>query len=702
MSFVGLFVAILSCDENTDLLQSLELEQSKYEVSARQQTLDVKLFTNADFDVVSNVDWISGSKVTVNDSSYVRLEIAGYDDLERDRVGTVDVKLSNTDIVRTIIITQKYRLVAQSDRKWYDFYPEEQTFEITVKSNSDDYDVTISAQGKDWLTQVLTPGTKAMTEKTLTFHINENESSQSRYAEIYISLRESNDTDTIHITQNGLNNMFLPYLLSKDSKCQIFYRALQETRLRDTLEQYLDHTYPYITYDSTDLCYFEGNTQNLYSMGTAYEKYYIVWPEKRVFKYTLFVVPDSILRQYGINNLEELRLYAQSVYPDGAGLPEEDRNNSLNKLISYHILPCALTYDQLNTSSPDIVNHYKKWDEQDIEDFYETLLPHSIMRISTPKGAGDNPLGVYINRKGTFKNGPVYRGTRIATTAEYENDNQALNGVYHYVDGLLLYDDATKYGALRTRIRVLTGTLSPDFINSGAHGRIYKNDGRNHLVYNFKQGYCRNFYYDESVTRLNICDRYKYAPLGENSFIRGVDVAFKLPPVAYSATYEIRLLFSRLPLYTGEPGKQLTQFSLFESDSPNPSGDYKTWNWTACGDAVDLRQTPEQWISDNDPIYDGLTEEQRMEAILANDKILRESGYMKGMDIYHTGDTRYTLRDEKTFLRRIVTNSYMDSNKDYYLRLELIESDGDFDFFIPCIELVPKDIYAGLEPEDWH
>ena len=702
LSLLGLFILVtLGCEEsNKELLPSLELGQSKYEVTASQQELNIKVQTTGQILVISNADWITASVV---DSSFVHLVIAGYDDLERDRVGTVDVKLLNSDIVRTVIITQKYKIDVLPDNNWISLTPDQQTFEVSVKSNCEDYVVTITDEGKDWLTQVQTPDTKAMTEKILLFSVQENEGGPNRHADIILSIRESNETDTIHVEQFGSNSLFLPYLLKRDSKCQLFFQALSATRLRDSLEQYMDPEYPGVGLDSTYSHYIETGETAL-EIHTAFERYKIIWPEHRLFKYTLFVVPDSILKsQYGINDLDELRSYAQNIYPEGAGLPDDDRSSSLNRLISYHILPCALTYDQLNTQYADIVNNYVKWDECDIEDFYETMLQHSIMRISTPKGAGNNPLGIYINRKGTVKKGLEYSGTRIATANEYVDENQALNGIYHYVDGLLLYNDDTRR-ALCTRIRVQMSTLSPDFINSGAHGQFTKmsgNVGSSQLAYNFKKGFCKNVYYDPQNTWLTICPRFKYYPLGEQSFMRGVDVAFKLPPVACDANYEIRVLFWRLRLTTARESKSMIQFSLFESDSPNPFGDYTTWNWTTCGDTVNIKHNPDKWIPDNDASYDGLTDDQRMEAIMANDQLLRESGYMKGMDIYSTDNPNETLRDDPFAFRKIVTKCFMSSHKDYYLRLEVVDG-NDFDFYIPCIELVPKDIYAGITPEDWH
>ena len=702
----GLYlISILSCEENQDLLQSLDLEQTEYELDAREQTIDIKVLAGSDIEVESYADWIIGDTITIEDNKYVHLEIAGNDDLEKDRTGIVNIKLSNTDIAKVVKIVQKYRLIIQTDRKWYDLTPEQQTFDVLLERNSDEYEITISEEGRGWLSLVSAADTKAITQTSVTFAVTENEDGSDRLADIFLSIPKSNVVDTVHVIQKGYNSMFLPSLLRKNPNCQIFYQALCFTGLRDTLEQYLDPYYPGVGYDSTYNYYTETGGINMPAIWTSVEKYTLLWPEKRQFKYTLFVVPDSILNQYGIYTVDDLRTYAESIYPWGASLPDNDRSSSLNQLISYHILPCQLTYDQLNTSYSDIVECYKIWDEYDIEDFYETLLPHSIMRISTPKGAGDQAMGIYINRKGTVKNGLEYSGTRIATPSEHIIENKeintsALNGSYHYVDGLLTYGDETRYGPLITRIRVTTSTLSPDFINSGAHS-LHTVGGRGQLAYKFLPGYCKNVYWSD-YNNLVICPRYKYFPLGEQSFIRApFDIAFKLPSAPCNASYEIRILLWNM-MYNSSPDENnIVQFSLFESSESSPSGDMTTWNWVNCGDPVDLAKNPEKWVSDDDVKYEGMTDAQREEAILADDNALRESGYMKAMDTYWPSDYS-SIRNDRNFFRIIVTQNYLNSNKDYYLRLKSTYITGYNDLQIAAIEIVPKDIYAGMVPEDRH
>ena len=139
----------------------------------------------------------------------------------------------------------------------------------------------------------------------------------------------------------------LSELLRDNPQTSIFYSALESTGLADTLSKYLDPTYP----GDYDISY-KGRII-LYTSSSSEQR---VYPQKRVFKFTMFVVPDSILKaDHNINSLAELKAYAQSKYPQGAALPDNDRESSLNQFLSYHILPVGLGWDQLNVSAPDYI-----------------------------------------------------------------------------------------------------------------------------------------------------------------------------------------------------------------------------------------------------------------------------------------------------------------------------------------------------------
>ena len=510
----------------------------------------------------------------------------------------------------------------------------------------------------------------------------------------------------------------LPEILQSNPNAAIFYSALEATGLRDTLGKYLDETYPEIEYEWTVPALrdcFLGIHANM----TAFETDYIAIPERREFKFTLFLMPDTALANYsdsywtgGIHNLSELRQYAEKVYPEGAGQADNLRTSSLNKLISYHILPSWMPYDQLNTSQTGIIQRRLYLTEHDVEDFFETLLPHSVMRISTPYATNyyNSPIGIYINRKGTETTGLVAEGIRIAKDASEYNlpenvTNTCTNGGYHYINKLMVYDKFTRETALNTRMRIMACTLSPDFINSGGRGRLYgdpANGGNrylNSMVMTYIPGYCKNVSWTEST---NFFVRYRNSTFGtyygDEMTLRGCyDITFRLPPVPADGLYEIRIWNNAMGVYSHDDrGKALYYV-----------GNDKQ-NLVPCGTPVNMRMGLEDTeiggVSDDD--FDYLNDTERAVAIDANDKLLHKKGFMKAPDSYtnssSSDNTGTPIRNDLRCYRRIICELYMEADKDYHLRLRQMEQD-DAIFAFSFIEIVPYSVYSGENgPEDKH
>ena len=366
------------------------------------------------------------------------------------------------------------------------------------------------------------------------------------------------DDDTV---QNGVvqiidkvlrpSNKFLPGLLKDNPNTQLFYEALIATGLADSLEKFQDDRYPGVSYDSTLIGFQQSNKGVHYK--TSVESDTGVFPEKRQFKFTMFVVPDSILKAMGINSLAQLKTYAEGIYPEGAGLPDVSRESSINKFISYHILPVYLTWDQLNTSQPELIVRRTYLDELDVEDFYEAYLPHSIMRISTPYKKASysdkaqitdaQKYGIFINRKGSVQlekdgKGTLIPGIQIHQVGEFNSkiDDDALNGHYYYIMEPLLYNQTTR-NTLKMRMRIMSATLSPDFINSGARGRLRSTE-KDRYTMSFLPGFCQNV---ECTQETWYWVRYRDASFGtiygdEMTIMNVYDITFKLPPVPNDGT----------------------------------------------------------------------------------------------------------------------------------------------------------------------
>lgn len=483
----------------------------------------------------------------------------------------------------------------------------------------------------------------------------------------------------------SLNNDSAPDYL----KATIFYEALLATHLKDSLEQYIDAEYPQIPEDVTMDYYLKNGTTAL-TYSTAYEHETVVFPDKRIFKYTLFAVSDATLKsQYGINTLDDLRKKAIEVYGGDASLPDDSKESALYKLISYHILPCWLPYDQLNTSQPEIITNRVYGDELDVEDFFETMHPYAIMRISTPLDSMVERNGIYINRKGTVSSHNLtHNGVRIWEPSEYGDlVCTSLNGGYHFIDKLLFFNDDTK-SALNTRIRVMANTLSPDFINSGARGRLYNSNARidsGNVVYRFKRGFCKNFEWsDETDFDVRYRNKVFGCLYGDEMTVSGnYDLSFRLPPVPESGTYEIRIWNYAFR------SRGTAQYYIRQGNGA----------FTECRGPVDLTLDAQNsiigFISDDDirNEFEYLSEDEIEDKILENDNLMRRNGYIKAMDCYKSGSR--PLRYWGSGYRIILYKGNLQAGTDYYIRMR--QTGEGYDYAFNLIEIVPQSVFEGNE-----
>lgn len=492
------------------------------------------------------------------------------------------------------------------------------------------------------------------------------------------------DADNIYRTTLFVPGFVRQYREQLDA-C-IFSEALFATHLNDSLVQYLDWNYLGPESGTSRMDFLEnGVSAETVNMPNGKES--VVYPLQRMFKYTFFIVPDAVLKStYGINNLDELRLYAESVYPEGAGKEDYDRESSLNLLISYHILPFELTPNQLNASQKNILANRNYLDELDVEDFYTTMLPHSLMRISTAYDNGE-AIGTFINRKGTAKMGNLLPGVKIREHNVTDKDTLAINGCYYLIDSLLCYNNYVRRKVLDTRLRFMATTLSPDFINSSARGRL-GNTPKSKYVASFVSGFCDNFEWNSSSKLyVNYREVSNPALYGDEVIFGEIsDITLHLPPVPYDSEYEIRIWNNakRFPHSMG-----IQQFFFAGSDK----------SWEPHGIPADFRQSASEYIFGfvPDEEYDNLSPDEKEKAIRDNDNLMRKRGYMKSPDIYMDN------RNNPDCYRKIICRREMKAGQDYYLRIRNVIEQVGPNFSFSFIEIVPKSVYSGVNGlEDRH
>lgn len=488
------------------------------------------------------------------------------------------------------------------------------------------------------------------------------------------------------------NTQLMSVFLSNDENTSLYEQALIATHLTDSLERFIDESYSVGT-DSIDW------TNDALVMPTATEYDNVAYMEHRYIKYTMFVCPDSVLRdKYGITDLDGLRAKAKELYdpmyPEDAGITDEtDRRNSLNRFISYHILDRSASYYQLTAVDGANSTLAINWDRTkwDIADWYETMMPYSIMKFSFPSGG---QAGLYINRRGVQGHadarGVFVRGAKVTEPSKMGRINTCANGLYFYIDDIVAYDQQTQDVVLNERLRIDATTLSPDFMTSGARGHYTRSsyeggkygiwdDTKDHNNKNrclgFKPGSAKNFEFN-SNTHLHVRPRVLsfWSYQGDEVTVLGVfDLTVKLPPVP-KGDYELRL-------FTCVDFKNRGIVQVYIDGVPQ-------------GIPFDMRPRGEDlfgWKSDKD-----LGDE---DAIAAFDKSIHNLGWMKGPKSYYSANSENggakgtCFRDAGNTIRKVLGHFTSDGKTEHYVRfqqkLESTVNALNFDF----IELCPSTIY---------
>ena len=714
LPIIASLLFILSCDDVTGLIpednKGIALEQDSVSLSWQEQSLKITVKTQTDFTVTSDCDWISVTKQYSDDNSFIELSVEENPDSLDARNGIVTLVTNTNDATATLHVTQGFKNVIRLLTSQYMLSSEQQDITIQIKSNCN-YEVTIPQDASDWIS---VKATKAISESQTVLSVSKNESYFQRSASILFNNLSDGVQDTLTIVQDeGFES--LRKLLRENPDASIFYKALVATHLTDSLIKYIDESYPSPAYDSTYAALYETG-QAAVEYETVYEnkangqQQRVVWPDKRLFRYTVFVVSDSVLeREYGIKSLDDLEAKARKVYDDPSHIDDSPElcTSPLYKLMSYHILPCGMNYHQFNHSDHYVVDAYLNSgvrNEMDMEDYYETMQPYAIMRISTPYDTQSESPGnyIYINRKGTVSGGNLEsEGIRIWKDYETPYNKYATNGNIYFVGKLLLFDQETR-NALRTRKRIMFSTISPDFINSNARGRMNRQRAPyNYAVYAFKNGFCRNVSYsDETMYTVRYQESFWTTYyFDETTLLGNYDITFRLPPVPESGTQEIRIsgwTSGRLD----DSYNNIVQFYIREE-----GGDF-----VPCGDPIDMdKPLSDQsigYVRDDRVSYyeymgQGISEEEAMQsAIYANDDLMREHGYMKAPDSFSVNNQ--SMRDDDHCFRVIVNRMYMREGRYYYLRIRQCNLDKDITLPLSYLEIVPKEIYQGHMREDQH
>lgn len=529
--------------------------------------------------------------------------------------------------------------------------------------------------------------TANMNERFLTFSCDSNAVGGNVMYYINMASRlivrdDSVENGVVHTLDRVIqpSSSYLPEKMLEDMNISLFTSALTLTGLSDSLYEYIDTRYS-VGVDSIN----KGIP--FHRSGAEYRMYY---PATRMKRYTAFVETNKVFAEAGIMNLDDLKAYAKTiydeVYPEDAGLYDDDwknRKNPLNRFVAYHLLPYygAINDFTIAESGIDYKTTCAMPNLIDCTDWYVTLMPGTIMKMSSPS------TGLFINRKGVANRYSV-RGIKVYTPTEMKNihdqqlaeaglhvdtlNQQALNGIYHYIDGVLTYNTQTRDVVFNDRIRWDVITMSPEFLNAGARGNT---DGQ-HLM-GFKQVDGWDFH--GIVPTLALRERGVWMATYSDAvdLIGQFDVSFKLPPVPAN-TYEIRFA------YGSGTDRGVVQIYFGEKDNMQPMGL-----------PIDFR------VFGGDPSIGWVADTEDNEQNRAIDKAMHNRGYMKDMDSWNQGGSN-NLRAMNGKFRKILTTQALNPNKEYWLRIKLVIENAEAELPINYFEFCPKSVYAGLTAEDTH
>lgn len=477
----------------------------------------------------------------------------------------------------------------------------------------------------------------------------------------------------------------------------------------------------------------------------------LYWPDECKVGYTIFTESDDVLAKYGIETLDDLIEKTHEWYAGAADWYDyvAEKNieistgddytnpwNTLNMFVRYHILNAKMSKSQFVFGSAFGNNAYGNYNYKycggEPYDYFETLLPHTLIKIWQPiasescTSTNGSSTTLYINRYrpnntltdevGTLGSKEMHGGDagirqKIRIDASNATSNRmAYNGYIHNITDVLLYDWSVKNEVLHERMRFESTTFLPEMINNGFRYNTIPeveklNGGGSGARIAFPLDYFENIrcYNDKNKLRYNVTGAYNAWQANTMQGWGNYDVAIKLPPVP-TGTYEIRLYYS--PMDHGG----FMQFYLGTSSDIS--------SMVPLGIPLDVRIAATDprigWTVPDVPEGQEGGEEDRG---IESDRALRNRGYMRAPFSFrhHVSDSR---TDESTTgdgnlrtappgsnlaLRKILGQMQFKQSEEYWFRFKNMLSNGDalkwqYDF----IEFVPVDIVNNPNyQEDW-
>lgn len=488
----------------------------------------------------------------------------------------------------------------------------------------------------------------------------------------------------VHVIDQVLkgNDDLLPELIESDGQYTLYAEALKATGLWEKMLLIEDESY------------VQPKTLPNGAPMSQRDKY----PDSKKYGWTALLETDSILAQYGIEDLDDMRAYAKEVYRKlGKSDVDDERDplNSLNHFVAYHFIPAFVTTDIFVTTY-GYVSEYDWFGRKEdicydgkytIEQYWPTMAPGTLIQCQK---------GNLINTtRNPFVEPGLANSNDVIRFIHSESNKDCQNGIVHTLNRLMAYDDYVEYQVLHRRLRMELRTFLPELITNDviAFGNKY-NQWHRYIP----EGYCNNLEFKEerpSVYMVYHAANVHHYLYGDELAGHGFfDVSFTVGPIP-AGKYEVRFGYH---VSTGSRG--ITQ--IYFDGEP-------------CGIPIDMRMSALSgdigWQQDYYMIenYNGAQLARNAPYSMEdphgfeNDKSIRNRNFMKAPDSYvgtnwrnDYGDYYGTARNSALDLRYILGTYTFSENTTHTLRfVQMLSGDCLFDY----IEFMPVDL---LNEEDQH
>jgi uncharacterized surface protein with fasciclin (FAS1) repeats len=440
----------------------------------------------------------------------------------------------------------------------------------------------------------------------------------------------------IHVIDRVLvpSTYLLPESIRSDSSFSLFGEALYLTGLSDSLLGIRDDSYV----QPISFLNAGGGT--------------VPTPPDRLYGYTALVEPDSVYAEYGIFSLDDLKAYAAAVYDEV--FPEDavyannftHRKNSLNRFVAYHLFDYLCYYNEFVDY---YYNHGGMMEGKEGVEYIQTMCPNTLLEVRAGNRFNVQKTGEHISILG--------KGMKHTT---------CVNGIFHPIDKILLYDASVINDVLNKRIRIDVYSTLPEMMNIKARGVDAE------VEYYYPSGFFKNLKYKDDETKVN-----SKRPTGGAVSLQGdrfhiygwYDFTHILPPVP-EGSWEIRI---------GIKTRERNIVQIYVDNVPN-------------GIPLDMGKNAEHpdigYIADANTDDDGIS----------NDKDLRNRGWMKAPDYFCQYPQGKSGRLSTHSLRRILGIYSLGDGNIHTFRMKSVLSSNTNDYFgYDYIEFIPKGL---LDTED--